>query len=70
MITLATSHGSAPRPNASRSVSSESSASLVVFVRNGWVARLGATALTRTPWGAASIAAQRVSAMTPALAAA
>ncbi len=34
------------------------------------MARLGATALTRTPNGAASIAAQRVSAMTPALAAA
>ena len=34
------------------------------------MARLGATALTRTPAGAASIAAQRVSAITPALAAA
>ncbi|CAM5256845.1 hypothetical protein SCANM63S_05083 [Streptomyces canarius] len=34
------------------------------------MARLGATALTRTPYAAASIAAQRVSAITPALAAA
>ena len=31
------------------------------------MARLGATALTRTPCGAASIAAQRVSAITPGL---
>ena len=42
----------------------------MTFVRNGWVARLGATALTRTPTSAASMAAQRVRAMTPALAAA
>ena len=34
------------------------------------MARLGATAFTRTPWGAASTARQRVRAMTPALAAA
>ena len=34
------------------------------------MARLGATALTRTPNGAASIAALRVRPMTPALAAA
>ncbi len=39
-------------------------------LRKGWMARLGDTALTRTPWGAASTALHRVRAMTPALAAA
>ena len=42
----------------------------VTLARNGCIARLGATALTRTSYGAASIAAQRVRAITPALAAA
>ena len=36
----------------------------------GWRASAGATALTRTPAGAASAAAHRVNAITPALAAA
>jgi hypothetical protein len=39
-------------------------------LRNGCSARLGETAFTRTPNGAASAAALRVSAITPALAAA
>ena len=60
----------AARPNASRPASSVSSSSLVTLARNGWMARLGATALTRMPCAATSMAAQRVSAMTPALAAA
>ena len=67
---LATSHGSAARPKASREVSSSSSSSEVTLARNGCMARLGATALMRMPAGAASMAAHRVRAMTPALAAA
>ena len=57
---FATSHGSAARPKASREVSSSSSSSVVTLARNGCIAMLGATALTRTPNSAASIAAQRV----------
>ena len=69
-MTLATSQGSAARPNASRPASSASRSSSVTLARNGWMARLGATALTRMPWAATSRAAQRVRAITPALAAA
>ena len=69
-MTLATSQGSAERPNASRPTSSASSSSLVTLARNGCMARLGATALTRMPCPATSSAAQRVKAITPALAAA
>ena len=43
------------RPRAA--VSSSSSSSVVTLARNGCMARLGATALTRTPCGAASMAA-------------
>ena len=57
-------------PNASRVSSSASSSSVVTLARNGCIASDGATALTRTLFAAASIAAQRVSAMTPAFAAA
>ncbi len=67
---MATSHGSADRPNASRLTSSSSTSSEMTLERKGCMARLGATALTRTPAGAASTAAQRVRAMTPAFAAA
>ena len=69
-MTLATSQVSAARPKASRRLSSVSSSSEVTRFRNGCMAMLGATALMRTPWAAASMAAQRVNAMTPALAAA
>ncbi len=69
-MTVAISHGSAARPNASRCVSSSSSSSVVTLARNGCIASDGATALTRTPCGAASMAADRVNAITPALAAA
>src|SRR5437016_2905746 len=69
-MTLATSHVSAERPKASRRRSSSSSSSAMTLERKGWMARLGATAFTRTPAPAASSAAQRVRAMTPALAAA
>ena len=69
-MTLATSQGSAARPKGSRAASSASRSSLVTLARKGWMARLGATALTRMPWPATSRAAHRVSAITPALAAA
>lgn len=69
-MTLAISQGSAYRPKASRSVSSASSSGVVTFTRCGCMARLGATALTRTPKSAASRAAHRVRAITPAFAAA
>ena len=69
-MTLATSQGCAARPNASRPASSASRPSLLTRLRNGWMARLGATALTRMPCPATSSAAQRVNAITPALAAA
>jgi hypothetical protein len=45
-MTVAISHGSAPRPNASRLSSSASRSALITLVRNGCVASLGATALT------------------------
>ena len=61
---------SAERRIGDSSASSSSSSSLVTLARNGCTARLGATALTRTPDSAASTAAHRVSAITPALAAA
>ena len=48
-MTLATSHGSAYRPNASRVVSSSSSSGGVTLARCGCMARHGETALTRTP---------------------
>ena len=69
-MTLATSHVSAPRPKSSRRRSTARSSSGMARFKNGCSARLGDTALTRTPAGAASAAAQRVSAITPALAAA
>ena len=69
-MTLATSHVSAERPKSSAWRRRSSSSSGKTRLRKGCRARLGATALTRTLWGAASTAAQRVSAMTPALAAA
>jgi|GraSoiStandDraft_56_1057294.scaffolds.fasta_scaffold430476_1 hypothetical protein len=69
-MTLATSQGCAARPNGSAAASSASRSSLVTLARNGWTARLGATALTRMPWAATSSAAHRVRAITPALAAA
>src|SRR5438309_448159 len=68
-MTLATSHGSAARPKASRVTSWSSVSWSMAFDRNGCMARLGDTALTRTPAPAASMAAQRVRAITPALAA-
>ena len=69
-MTLATSKGSAARPKASRAVRSLSRPSGVTLERNSCIARLGATALTRMPDSAASMATQRVNAITPALAAA
>ena len=69
-MTFEISHGSAKRPKASRRVSSASSSSLVTLARLACMAMLGDTALMRTPRGPASMAAQRVRAMTPALAAA
>jgi hypothetical protein len=70
MMTLATSSGVAARPKASLVSSSASNSSVVTLARNGCMASDGATAFTRTPRGAASIAAHRVNAITPALAAA
>src|SRR5947209_6382463 len=52
-MTLATSHGSAERPNASRVTSSSRVSWSMALDRNGCMARLGDTALTRTPAGAA-----------------
>src|ERR1700760_3919381 len=69
-MVAATSHGSAARPNASPSESRSSSSDDDVFSRNLCRAILGDTALIRTPYSAASIALQRVNAITPALAAA
>ena len=69
-MTLATSHGSAGRPKASLADSSASSSSVVTLARNGCIAIDGDTALTRTPNCAPSTPAVRVSALTPALAAA
>ena len=66
----ATSHGSAARPKASSSDSRSNSSELLVFSRNLCLAILGDTALIRTPYSTASIALQRVRAITPALAAA
>ena len=43
---------------------------LAPLIVSAWIAKLGATALIRTPNSAASIALHRVSAITPALAAA
>src|SRR5437763_707422 len=53
-MTLATSHGSAARPKASRVTKASSVASSMALDRNGCVARLVDTAWTRTPLGAAS----------------
>ena len=69
-MVAAISHGSAARPNASPSESRSSSSVELVFSRNLCRAMLGDTALIRTPCSTASIALQRVSAITPALAAA
>ena len=69
-MVAATSHGSAARPNASFSDSRSSRSVELVFSRNRCRAMLGDTALMRTPYSTASIALQRVSAITPALAAA
>ena len=60
----------ADRPNASSVTRCSSSAGSMTFSRNGCIASDGATAFTRTFAGAASIAAARVSAITPAFAAA
>ena len=69
-MVAATSHGSAALPNASTSDSRSNNSADVVLSRNLCRAMLGDTALIRTPYSTASIAAQRVSAITPALAAA
>src|SRR5438876_862938 len=62
--------GAAVRPNASRVTSSSIASCGMTLARCSCTARLGATAFTRTFAGAASIAAHRVSAITPAFAAA
>src|ERR1700751_1147674 len=66
-MVAATSQGSAARPNASPADSRSSSSAEVVLSRNLCRAMLGDTALIRTPYSAASIALQRVNAITPAL---
>ena len=50
-MTLATSHVSAPRPKSSRRRSTARSSSGMARFKNGCSARLGDTALTRTPDG-------------------
>src|SRR4029079_973425 len=69
-MVAAISHGSAARPKASPSESRSSRSDELVFSRNLCRAMLGDTALMRTPFSTASMALQRVSAITPALAAA
>ena len=69
-MVAATSQGSAARPNASPSESRSSRSVELTFSKNLCRAMLGETALTRTPYSTASIALQRVSAITPAFAAA